>query len=385
MKNKQVLALSATVLATLAMGATTLTANAATTYQRSKITKVAAKAYYAQRQTGKTYQLKGTTKKATLKANHALKNYTKATWTATKKTKLTQNGKQYLYYYVKSSKNGASGWVNSKYLAVGRNFQATTATSTSVTKLAVAKAGKYYSLNGSNAYVKFSHGVALNSDATYTQSQQRYVYKAGKKYLYYYVTSADGKATGWVWHGYLKAATDSSVTTTGTVNNTTTTEKFSESNKTTNETGNSDSNNTESNNSGLNIVKRSTFLQNLDDNQTYAPGVYIEGQLYTNIHYVVDEYNHQSLFGDHDGKTVDTGYGPWDTIFLANGDVLSDVDTFYSTSAPIDGFNPMQGTSDKATYTWQQYHAPGYTYTEWQFNVVTKKWDQGRVLRIYTD
>jgi len=39
MKHNQGLILSATVLATLAMGATTLTANAATTYKRSKLLK----------------------------------------------------------------------------------------------------------------------------------------------------------------------------------------------------------------------------------------------------------------------------------------------------------------------------------------------------------
>ncbi|WP_318765864.1 CAP domain-containing protein [Lactiplantibacillus carotarum] len=55
-----------------------------------------------------------------LKKNHNLKNYKKSTWVRLKKTTITKRGKKYLYYYVKSSNNGATGWVWHKYLTAGK-------------------------------------------------------------------------------------------------------------------------------------------------------------------------------------------------------------------------------------------------------------------------
>ncbi|MFC6181439.1 hypothetical protein [Lactiplantibacillus daowaiensis] len=395
MKNKQVLALSATVLATLAMGATTLTANAATTYQRGKITKVASKSYYAQRQTGKTYQLTGTAKKVTLKANHALKNYTKTTWVATKQTKITKNGKQYLYYYVKNSKNGATGWVYSKYLTAGKNFQATTAKTTTATKYNQAKAGKLYTLTGSNAYVKFSNGVALKADTTYTQTQQRYVYKAGKKYLYFYVTTTDAKVGGWVWHGYLKADSSTSSTNSTTTNSTS-------NGTTTGTTDNNSSTNTSTSDStpawasydgkrGPIIIDEEDFNSYLWKGNTYDLGVYYNGKRYTNVHYKYDTSNpylyKQTLVGTTDGKEVAmtwSGAGSINIKVPVDGDaMLDDENNYFSIYAPSNSFKPgiTSGHGDQVSSgTWYQYNVEANNYSKWQMNLTTKQWDKTAVV-----
>ncbi|MFD1421934.1 hypothetical protein [Lactiplantibacillus songbeiensis] len=401
MKYNQGLILSATVLATLAMGATTLTANAATTYKRSKITKVSSKAYYSQRQTGKTYQFKGTAKKLVFKANHALKNYTKTTWQASKKTMVTKNGKQYLYYYVKNSRNGATGWVYSKYLKAGKNFQATTATTATATTYTPAKTGKVYTLSGDNTYVKFSNGQALKTGENYTQTQQRYVYKAGKKYLYYFVTSADKKVSGWTWHGYLKADSSTgsaSATTTTNTNNTTTTD-----------TNNTDSTETDSS------VNNSTPVWATDDGQRarvgipmsdlkaylkaghqYNSGLYAEESddpsapypllLATNVFYGPDKSNAYSRYDTLQGTVNGHAYVLEDSdnivqLAPANGDALfQKIGTamfFVSLNKPE--ATTQYATGDKDAYkmygpSWFQYKLDG-SHTYWVYNLDKGQWE----------
>ncbi|ETY74169.1 hypothetical protein [Lactiplantibacillus fabifermentans] len=203
-----------TVGITMLLGCTTLipalNANAATTYKRSKQTTVASKPYYAKSATGNTYTLKGSAKKTTLKANHALKNYMSTTWTRSKTLKLTRGGKATTYYYVKNAKTGATGWVKSSSVNAGKNFQGTTAKKSSGSYQR-AKAGKVYAISGNNSYVKFGKGTALSTTATYKRSKVRTIYKRGKAYQYDYVTS--GKTKGWVLHSYLKAATVKQTTT----------------------------------------------------------------------------------------------------------------------------------------------------------------------------
>ncbi|MFD1421932.1 hypothetical protein [Lactiplantibacillus songbeiensis] len=382
MKIKNLLTISATVLVTLAMGATTLNANAATTYKRSKITKVSSKAYYSQRQTGKTYQFKGTAKKLAFKANHALKNYTKTTWQASKKTTVTKNGKQYLYYYVKNSRNGATGWVYSKYLKAGKNFQATTATTVTTTTYTPARAGKVYTFGGDNTYVKFSNGQALKTGENYTQTQQRYVYKAGKKYLYYFVTSADKKVSGWTWHGYLKA--DSSADTKTDVNSSS--QKDSTVNDDTSLTDSNADSNKGSSSSESNIIKIDSLRGIWWSKGTYVPGVYINGQLYTNTHNVYDEYNYTTFMGESNGKLVAVGSSDLvDAVTPANGDVLEgDDDDFFSLNAPSDGFNPDSRHNSTASWSWFQYQPQSNDYVTWQLNVKNGNWDRLGVVSDYT-
>ncbi|WP_318765863.1 CAP domain-containing protein [Lactiplantibacillus carotarum] len=92
---------------------------ASATYKRTKIVKVSKKAYYTTKN-AKTYTLNGSAKKIRLRANHNLKDYRNSTWIRSKKTTITKHGKKYLYYYVKSSKNGVTGWVWHKYLKAGK-------------------------------------------------------------------------------------------------------------------------------------------------------------------------------------------------------------------------------------------------------------------------
>lgn len=87
-----------------------------TTYQRTKTTAIKATAFTTSNTTASTYRANGDLNYWTFKANHALKNYKGVTWTATQKTYITKHGKQYLYYWVHTSKNSASGWVYSGYL-----------------------------------------------------------------------------------------------------------------------------------------------------------------------------------------------------------------------------------------------------------------------------
>lgn len=180
-----------------------LNADAATTYQRSKQHSVASRPYYAKSNAGSTYQLKGSAKKTTLKANHALKNYRSTTWMKTKTMTLKRKGKSTTYYYVRNAKNGATGWVKPSYLKAGKNFQGQNAKRSSG-RYKRAKNGKYFNISGNNNYVKFGKGTTLSASATYTRSKTRTIYKSGKAYQYDYITS--GKSHGWTWHNYLKTA-----------------------------------------------------------------------------------------------------------------------------------------------------------------------------------
>ncbi|MFD1421933.1 hypothetical protein [Lactiplantibacillus songbeiensis] len=379
MKHNQGLILSATVLATLAMGATTLTANAATTYKRSKVTKVSSKAYYSQRQTGKTYQFKGTAKKLTFKANHALKNYTKTTWQTSKKTTVTKHGKQYLYYYVKNSRNGATGWVYSKYLKAGKNFQATTPTTTTATTYTPAKMGKVYTLSGDNTYVKFSNGQALKTDENYTQTQQRYVYKAGKKYLYYFVTSADKKVNGWTWHGYLKEDSSSDSSTVTNANNTTITDTNHTDSSTASSTGDvTPAWATYDGKRSQLVINSNDFGSFLAGGHTYGPGVYYNGKAYTDIHNVYDTSNPyqygQQLSGLNDGKLTAMKHGSVNIYVPIDGDVLFIEDGAY-TGVLVPSFNPESG-SELSGADYFQYMPDTNNYVIWRFNLKTKQWDK---------
>ncbi|AVK64122.1 hypothetical protein C5Z26_08355 [Lactobacillus sp. CBA3606] len=122
MKLKQQMLLVVVMVVGLLVGMG-LNGQAATTYQRSKITSFATRWYYSTNRTAKVYQISGAAKKTKLRANHSLKNYTQTNWKATKQMTLKRGKKSYHYYYVQNSKHGkVTGWVlsNSLKSAFGR-------------------------------------------------------------------------------------------------------------------------------------------------------------------------------------------------------------------------------------------------------------------------
>ncbi|CAM3311584.1 hypothetical protein [Lactiplantibacillus plajomi] len=198
-----------TALAGLVLLSSTVTVAAtgvdgqAASYRRTKMTKISHKDYYSLSKKGWTYKISGSTKHARLKRNHHLINYTTSTWQRSKRTYLYKHGKKTCYYYVKNTKNGATGWVWSGYLKAGKNYQATTAkkVATKTYYRNPQRAGKFYQLKGSNRYVRFTTGRALKTNTAYQRSRQRTVYKKGKKVSYYFIKQ--GRQSGWVWSKYL--------------------------------------------------------------------------------------------------------------------------------------------------------------------------------------
>lgn len=75
--------------------------------------------YKAANSTGKLYRISGPTRitkepyiaNTKLTATHNLKNYKRSTWTRTKYTLIKHQGKWMGYYFVKTKKHHASGWV----------------------------------------------------------------------------------------------------------------------------------------------------------------------------------------------------------------------------------------------------------------------------------
>lgn len=213
-KNKVVMTMA--VLSGVSL-AVPLNANAKTnTYKRTKTTKVAKKAYYTTNTTASTYKANGKINKWTFKKNHALKNYKNTTWTRTQKTYISMHGKKVLYYWVHNSKNNATGWIWSGYLKAGKNYQGTTAKAASGSyQKNTARNGKIYTFKpGGNSYIKFTKPKSIATKTTYTRSKTRTVYKAGKSYTYYYVTSANKKTKGWVWNKYMKSGAYKKATST---------------------------------------------------------------------------------------------------------------------------------------------------------------------------
>lgn len=198
---------AALLTAVTTLGLTTMIsqASSSTTYQRNKITKVKAQPYYSTRN-AKTFRFVGTPAHFKIKANHNLKNFKNSTWAVSKKAAVKHNGKSSLYYYVKNARNGATGWVWHGYLKAGKDFQVTTAKNITAKNYIRAKSGKIYQFKGSNRFVKQTNGRALSTKQTYRVTKQRTLYKKGKAFKYYYVTSTNG-VKGWVWNQYLKRGT----------------------------------------------------------------------------------------------------------------------------------------------------------------------------------
>jgi len=110
------LIIAGVVMMAVVLLATPQGAMASRTYQRTRTTPVAKKAYYTTDTKSHTFRANGNYSRWTFKANHDLKNYRNTTWTTTQKTYITMNGKRVLYYWVHNSKNNATGWIWSGYL-----------------------------------------------------------------------------------------------------------------------------------------------------------------------------------------------------------------------------------------------------------------------------
>ncbi|MGA3270473.1 hypothetical protein [Lactiplantibacillus pentosus] len=173
----------------------------AATYRRTAATKVASKPYYTTSNTGKTYTFSGSLKKTKMHANHALKSYHNSTWTRTKQAYVYKGNRKVRYYYVKSAKNGATGWVASSYLKAGKDYQAKTAkkTTASAYDKVASHTGKIYQISGTNNYVKLKAKTSLNANLVYTRTKTRVIYKRGRAYTYNYVTA--GSTHGWAVSG----------------------------------------------------------------------------------------------------------------------------------------------------------------------------------------
>ncbi|MFC6200586.1 hypothetical protein ACFP1L_01590 [Lactiplantibacillus nangangensis] len=199
-----------TVGATMFAG--TVSAQAATSYARTKTVNVKHGSYYVANKRGKTYNFNGSTRKFRMKANHALKNYTKTTWTKTAQSYVTKNHKKQLYFYVVNAKTNVKGWVYAKDLKAGKNYQASSVKKTKSAPFYRAKSGKLVTISGKNSLLKLTNGKTLKTNLTYNRTKQRDVYLNGKKHHYYYVVSADNKLRGWIASDYLKAGKDYQMT-----------------------------------------------------------------------------------------------------------------------------------------------------------------------------
>jgi len=66
--------------------------------------------------------------------------------------------------------------------------------------------GNMFSLNGKLPYVSFktNHYLKNYPRTTWRVTKSRVILRNGVRTQYYYAISSNGKASGWVWHGYLK-------------------------------------------------------------------------------------------------------------------------------------------------------------------------------------
>lgn len=92
------------------------TAQASPVYRRTKSTNIKAKTFYTTNRKSYTYKDNQNYQRWTFKKNHELKNYAGTRWTATRQTDITIKGKKERYYWVKNSRNNATGWIRGHYL-----------------------------------------------------------------------------------------------------------------------------------------------------------------------------------------------------------------------------------------------------------------------------
>ncbi|MFC6181106.1 serine hydrolase [Lactiplantibacillus daowaiensis] len=197
------------MIGTLSVTAATVT-NASTSTAvpttRTATVPIKAQPYYTGT-TGQLVTLAGTEQQVTITPSQALKAYAKTTWIVTGQTDITMpTGTTTRYYQVKNAKDGVEGWLDQAAAKPGHNYQTGAPVTKKAKNYVTAKTGKVYQLSGTRAAMQLSNGRSLSKKQTYRATKQRYYYRHGTKYLYFYVKSTNG-TKGWVWHKYLKGGT----------------------------------------------------------------------------------------------------------------------------------------------------------------------------------
>lgn len=170
-------------------------------YQATSATKIKSTSVY-RKQAGKLAKLSGKNSALKLTTGASLKSH--LTYTQSKQRNLYIHGKKTRYVYIKSADGKVKGWTKASYLKAGRDYQMTTPEKMTTTNYVMAKAGKVYTLNGTNQALTFINGQALTDQDNYTATESRIIYKKNKANLYYHVSNTDGSLTGWVYAPYLK-------------------------------------------------------------------------------------------------------------------------------------------------------------------------------------
>lgn len=98
-----------------------------------------------------------------------------------------------------------AGWTQLAHASTTVKQSAITPVVAKKTYLTASQTGKLYQFQaaGEQVQLKAVHQLRNFPHTKWTCTQQTYLFKNGKKYLYYYVKNKTGKS-GWVWHQYLK-------------------------------------------------------------------------------------------------------------------------------------------------------------------------------------
>jgi len=392
---------------------------AKTGYRRTKSVAIKAKSFYTTSQRGSAYRANKSLTNFKFKKAHVLKNYRDSTWVATSKMTVKVNGKKRAYYYVRNSEGKAKGWVWQGYLKAGKHHQMIQNKSKQTANYVVAKPGKLYQFGESTSNhkvdplnIRFKHSVKLAQNTTYQRTQLWTVYKHGKATKYYYVTSADHKTSGWVWHGFLKPKT-----VTDSAKQPSTPETKPEVG-TTNKPGTTNTNNgsseqpqpspskpiqkpqpkvpawaTDDGKRKRLVVDFYEFEKYINDDHTYKmdmslrlgeSGGYGKRVTVNNLERRLDESNPYQIgyqyYGLLDGKQQ--VIEQLNNSILLNGDVLLCRNRFFVAVG-----KPKQTQKYQVKYpgdkiyvtwapTWYQYHVATDDFSSWQFNLKTKQWDE---------
>jgi len=156
--------------------------------------------------TGQGYQLTDQDQHVQLTATHNLKASQKTTWMVTAQTDVMAAGRTTRYYQATNAKDGVQTWIAADQLAPGRHYQADVIKAKQAKSYTKAKQGRLFQMTGTATAMRLVKGRPLSAKQTYHATKQRYFYRHGTKYLYFYVTTKKG-VKGWIWHRYLKAGT----------------------------------------------------------------------------------------------------------------------------------------------------------------------------------
>lgn len=183
-------------------------AQASRTYHRTPTTATAQRTYYTTNSTSHTFRANGNYNRWTFRANHDLKNYHNTIWTTVSKTYITMNGKPVLYYWVRNSRTGVSGWIWHGYLKPIQTYKRTRTTPVAhKTYYTTDTRSHTFRANGNYNYWTFkaNHDLKNYRNTTWTTTHKTYITMNGKPVLYYWVRNSRNGASGWIWHGYLKS------------------------------------------------------------------------------------------------------------------------------------------------------------------------------------